>query len=284
MDVIEPGYGEVALAASLLLVNGALSLYLRLAIERRLLVAALRMTVQLILVGLVLRALFASASPLWTALIALVMALIAGYEIRSRLERRFAAGWSYGLGTAGAMTAGFLVTIFALTTQIRADPWYDPRYAIPLLGMILGNAMTGIALGLNSLTYAAERERGGIEARLSLGADRYTALSGVARGAVRSALIPTINSMAAAGLVSLPGMMTGQILAGVDPIVAVKYQLLIMFLIAGGSALGVTMAVFLGVRRLSDERHRLRLDRIVLPAAPKGGAPPAQPSNQGGKR
>ncbi len=284
MSTIEPGYWDVALAASLILVSGGLSLYLRLAVERRLIVAALRMTVQLILVGLVLKALFAAVSPLWTALTALVMAGVAGYEIRSRLERRFAGWWSYGLGTTGAMTAGFLVTVFALLTQIRAEPWYDPRYAIPLLGMILGNAMTGIALGLNTLTIAAQRERNGIEARLALGADRYTALSGVARNAVRSALIPTINSMAAAGLVSLPGMMTGQILAGADPIVAVKYQLLILFLIAGGSTLGVTTAVYLGVRRLSDERHRLRLDRLVSPLGLGARAQPAQPSSQGGKR
>ena len=84
-----------------------------------------------------------------------------------------------------------------------------------------------------------------------------------ARAAMRTALMPIINSMMATGLVSLPGMMTGQILAGVEPLEAIKYQILIMFLIAGGTALGVVTAVHGGARRLSDSRHRLRLDRLA---------------------
>ena len=79
---------------------------------------------------------------------------------------------------------------------------------------------------------------------------------------MRAGLIPTVNGMAAAGLVSLPGMMTGQILAGVEPVQAVKYQLLVMFLIAGGTALGVFAAVMLALKRLTDPRQRLRLDRL----------------------
>ncbi len=82
------------------------------------------------------------------------------------------------------------------------------------------------------------------------------------RGAVKTGLMPVINAMAAAGVVSLPGMMTGQILAGAPPGEAAKYQILVMFLIAGGTALGVLVATLLGVRRLSDNRHRLRLDRL----------------------
>jgi putative ABC transport system permease protein len=88
-------------------------------------------------------------------------------------------------------------------------------------------------------------------------------MSGIVREAVRTGLIPIINAMAAAGIVSLPGMMTGQILAGIPPVEAVKYQILIMFLIAGGTGLGLLSAVYGGVYRLSDNRHRLRLDRLV---------------------
>jgi putative ABC transport system permease protein len=139
--------------------------------------------------------------------------------------------------------------------------------AIPLLGMILGNTMSGVSLGLNTLTTAATRERNAVEARIALGATRWEALGTVMRQAMRSGLIPIINGMSATGLVSLPGMMTGQILAGIDPKEAVKYQLLIMFLIAGATGFGVLGAVIGGVYRLTDERHRLRLDRLG-PARP----------------
>ena len=122
--------------------------------------------------------------------------------------------------------------------------------------------MTGIALGLNTLTTAAVRDKAAIEARLMLGASRLEALGGPVRDALVTALMPIVNAMAAAGVVSLPGMMTGQILAGVAPGEAVKYQILIMFLIAGGTCLGAFAAVFAGALRLSDHRHRLRLDRL----------------------
>jgi putative ABC transport system permease protein len=160
------------------------------------------------------------------------------------------------------MAAG-LVTLFALSTAIRPDPWHDPRYAIPLLGMVLGNTMTGIALGLDTLSTGLAHERAGVEARLALGATRWEATRPLVQRALRSGLMPIINSMAAAGIVALPGMMTGQILAGADPVDAVEYQVLIMFLITGGTVLGAVTAVFGGVARLTDARHRLRLDRLT---------------------
>ena len=266
-DFIALGYGDVVLAAALVLVNAGLSLWFRLGLEGRLLFAGFRMAAQLLLIGLVLRWLFELVSPLWTAVAALLMLLFAGREALARQERRFAGWWGYGLGTTSMLMASFLVTIFALTTQVKPDPWYDPRYAIPLLGMILGNAMTGVSLGLDSLTRSAVRERVTIETRLALGQPRYEALRSVTHGTLRTAMIPIINSMSAAGIVSLPGMMTGQILAGVDPVEAVKYQLMVSFLIAGGTGIGVLAAVLGGAWRITDSRHRLRLDRL---AAPKG--------------
>jgi putative ABC transport system permease protein len=129
--------------------------------------------------------------------------------------------------------------------------------------MILGNTMTGISLGLHNLFTGLVRDRNAVEAQLSLGATRWQATLPVVRNALRSALMPIINAMAATGLVSLPGMMTGQILAGADPMEAVKYQMLIMFLITGGTAFGSVSAVLGGVRWLTDTRHRLRLDRLA---------------------
>ena len=260
---IELSYLDLVLAALLLLFNAVLSLVFGLQLEKRLLIAALRMTVQLFLIGLVLKALFSVASPWLVGLTALVMALFAGREILARQQRRLAGWWGYGLGASTMLLAGTVVTVLALTTQLRPEPWYEPRYAIPLFGMILGNAMTGISLALNGLSALAARERTAIEARLLLGATRWGALQPFARQALRDGFTPMLNSMAAAGVVFLPGMMTGQILAGVEPAQAVKYQLLVMFLIAGATGLGVLLAVLGSVWRLTDHRHRLRLDRLT---------------------
>jgi putative ABC transport system permease protein len=150
----------------------------------------------------------------------------------------------------------------ALTVIIAETPWYTPRYAIPLLGMLLGNTMNGISIGLDRLTSTAWDQRDLVEGRLILGYTAAAAITPLRRECIRSALIPIINSMSAAGLVSLPGMMTGQILAGNPPVEAVKYQILIMFLIAGGTGLGTLAALWLGSRRLFDARQRLRLDRL----------------------
>ncbi|WP_448203315.1 ABC transporter permease [Azospirillum sp. sgz302134] len=263
MPLIPLHYTDLVLAALLLLVNGGLSMRMALGLERPLAIAAVRMVVQLSLVGLVLARLFALESPWLTLAAALGMLLFAGQEAVARQERRFAGWWTYGLGTGAMGFAATLVMILALTTAIRPQPWWDARYAIPLLGMVLGNAMSGVSLALNTLTASAVRERAAIEAQLALGCTRWTALRPVLRHALRTGLMPTVNGMAATGLVSLPGMMTGQILSGVDPTEAVKYQILIMFLISGATGLGVLTATLATARRLSDGRHRLRLDRLT---------------------
>ena len=259
---IELHYADLLLPAVLVLLNGALSLRLRLGVERQLIVSASRMVIQLLLVGYVLVFLFRAVSPLWTGLAAAMMLLFAGREILARQSRRIRGLWGYGLGTTSMLVAAGSVTALALLTQLRPDPWYHPRYALPLLGMVLGNTMTGISLGLDVLTTGLSRSRAVVEAQLALGATRWEAVLPITRDALRSGFMPIINAMAAVGIVSLPGMMTGQILAGVEPTQAVKYQLLVMFLIAGGTGIGTLGAVIGGAYRLTDSRHRLRLDRL----------------------
>jgi putative ABC transport system permease protein len=262
MTYIQLGFSDLAIAALLVVANAGLSVSLQLGLQRRIVVAAARMVVQLSLVGLVLKLLFVAVSPLWTGLAALGMVLFAGQEILARQDRRFSGWWSYGLGTGSMLFAAGLVTLFGLTTALRPDPWYHPQYAIPLLGMVLGNTMTGISLGLHSLTSQVAESRVSIEARLALGEPLRLALLPSVRKALRNAFMPILNSMGTTGLVSLPGMMTGQILGGVEPAEAVKYQILIMFLIAGGTGAGAVTAVLGAVGRLGDHRQRLRLDRL----------------------
>ena len=257
------GYGDLAVAAILVALNAALTWMLELGLSRTILVAGVRTVVPLLLVGMVLKTVFALASPVLIAAVALAMFAMASYEIRSRQERRFAGAWGYGIGAATMMLATLLVTIFALLGTLRPTPWYAPQVLIPLLGIILGNVMNGVSVSLNALSTAITLERSAVEARLALGTDRYTALKPLQRSALRSGMIPIINQMSAAGVITLPGMMTGQILAGMDPLEAAKYQILLLFLLGGAAGLGALAAVYVATWRITDERDRLRLDRLV---------------------
>ncbi len=260
-DYVQLSYVDIALASVFLLLNGALSLWLRLGIARNLAFAMVRMVVQLLLVGLILKKLFEIQSPWLTLLVALFMASFAAREIWARQERRL-KGWR-GLAIGGgsmAVSVG-VVALLALALIVQPDPWWHPRFALPLLGMIMGNAMTGISLALDTLHTALNREQRAIEAQLLLGANKWQAMRPFIRQAMRAGFMPSINAMAAIGVVSLPGMMTGQILSGVDPNEAVKYQLMVMFLIAGATGMAVILATLGSARALSDDRDRLRMDR-----------------------
>ena len=127
-------YLDIALASVLVLIDAGLSIIFGLNIHRSLLVAAIRMAVQLTLIGLVLTALFSLVSPLWTGLAVLAMILFAGQEVMQRQDRRLSGWWSFGLGTGCMMMSSVLVTTFALLTALRPIPWYDPRYAIRCSG------------------------------------------------------------------------------------------------------------------------------------------------------
>jgi len=263
MTIIPLSPLDLALAALLVIALAALSTVWQLGIARSLLVAASRMAIQLSLIGFVLKAIFGSQGFWWVALMALAMLLIAGREVGSRQKRRLTGWWGFGIGTGSMFVSSFAVCILALTAFIQADPWYTPQYAIPILGMLLGNTMNGVALSLDRMLEGAWQQRAVIEQRLMLGESHHSAIGGISRDAVRTAMIPIINSMAVAGLVSLPGMMTGQILAGNPPFEAVKYQILIFLLISAGCGFGMLLAVRLATRRIFDERDRLRLDRLA---------------------
>jgi putative ABC transport system permease protein len=159
--------------------------------------------------------------------------------------------------------SSWLVTAFALFAVLQGiEKWYQPQYLIPLLGMVLGNTLNGISVGLNTFTEALVTRRTEVETRLALGATRFEAAAAPLRDAVRTGMIPIVNSMMIVGLVSLPGMMTGQMIAGMNPVSAVKYQIVIIFLIAGATALGTIGVVYLSYRRLFNARHQFRRELI----------------------
>lgn len=260
MSVISLSSIDLGLAASLLVVISLLSMLLSLGLERKILLLGCRMTAQLLLIGLVLRFLFANSSLLLILLMASVMLLAAGREVQARQKRKIFGLPGYLISTGAMMISSFSVTLLALLVIIQVQPWYTPQYAIPLLGMLLGNTMTGIALAMDRMTDQLYGRRGEVEQRLLLGQSWQEASGDIRRDCMRTGMMPIINSMAAAGLVSLPGMMTGQILGGTPPIEAVKYQILIMFLIAAGTGFGVISAIWMSGLHLFDARHRLRLE------------------------
>jgi len=257
--------GQLAVAASLIVISGVISLLLRLGLERRLAVAAARTVVQLWLIGLVLKWIFEADRWYIVIVLMLVMTLIAGGAAVRRTGRRYRGIWLDSVISMWASSWLILaVAIFAIVQVPQQGlSWYQPQYTIPLLGMILGNTLNGISLGLDRLGEELAAKRDQVETLLALGATRWEAARAAIQQAVRTGMTPIINSMMVVGLVSLPGMMTGQLLENADPSEAVKYQIMIMFLIAAGTSLGTVGVVLLGYRRVFTPDHQFLPGRLV---------------------
>lgn len=249
-ELLDPGAAGVALSA--LLVVGVLGLALACGVNliKEGLIASARTTVQLLGVGLILGAVFSHRT--WFAVLGVlgVMCALAGLTAARRLEHALA-------GTGPAMTV-LLTGSMALTLTYVAgvvvgvrEP--DPRYLIPLGGIILGSAITAATLAAQRLHDDLTEGHARVEAALALGASPAQATREPLRRALRAALTPTVNAMLLAGIIKLPGVMTGQMLGGAPPFAAAKYQIVVMFMLLfadGVTALGVLVAV----RRLAFTR------------------------------
>lgn len=224
--------------------------------EKELLLASFRMSIQLVLVGYLLVYLFEHPSPWFTVLFLLVMEAFAIGTILKRnkgsLNRnlKIAIAKSMALGTLGCL-------LFFLFVVVQIDPWYDPQYFIPIAGMLIGNAMTGISLGVHRLVDGMRSQRHLVEGALMLGATPKMAVKHLVDAAFDAAIIPTINSMVGMGIVFLPGMMTGQILSGVSPLTAIEYQIAIMLGILGSVGTSVFLFVHWGSKAFFNEDAQL---------------------------
>ena len=265
MNAVPLSAMDLFVSAALVGILALLSITQHLNLAGMLVISASRAFIQLILLGYVLDIVFALESLTWILLIVLLMLLVAGREVMVRQHRRLRGWWGFGTGTVSMFLSSFCIMLITMTAIINIEPWYKPQYLIPIMGMLLGNTMNGIAISLDRLLEDAWVERQIIEARLSLGQLASDVIAPLQRKALRAGMIPIINAMAIAGIVSLPGMMTGQLLAGSPPLEAAKYQILIFFLIAAGTGFGAYGAVVLASKRLFDERQRLRLDRLGSP-------------------
>jgi len=238
-------------AAALVLLAAAIAQWQRVGLARGFLVGAVRAVVQLVAVGYVLVYVFANAR-WWLVLLALAVMLAAATATAAGRRTRAApndrrALWTI-TGTAMLLGAGTtLAYVGAVVLHVR--PWYDPRYLIPLFGMIVGNAMNGAALAAERLGSEMASRRGEVEAYLALGATPARAAAEPVRRALAAALIPAVNGLMVVGLVQLPGMMTGQILAGQSPLLAVRYQIVVAFMLAGATAMTSAIVVLWYRRR-----------------------------------
>ncbi|AJY76822.1 ABC transporter permease [Paenibacillus beijingensis] len=225
--------------------------------EKEIGIASIRMVLQLILVGYLLEYVFRFSHPSLTILLVAVMLTFAIRTVFKREKGKLSLQMKRII--AISMSSGIIASLAVfILVVVGMKPWYDPRYVIPIAGMIIGNSMTGIALGLHSMIENMQAQKAKVEAALMLGATPGTAARDIVNQAFDAAMLPTINSMVGMGIISLPGMMTGQILSGTSPIVAVEYQIAIMLGIVGSVSLSVLLFLQLGYRTFFNHRSQLR--------------------------
>lgn len=259
MNAMILSMSDLLLASLLLLITISISAYLKLGLVKTLIMAGVRTVLQLSLIGLILAWVFARES-LWQVLTILtIMTLIASLSAKNRIKKPY-QGLLLDSIISLSIATGVIVMI-AMTLILKVSPWYRPQYIIPILGLILGNSLTAISLTINDLINALHDKQTNIHSQLSLSATPFEAVHELVKSAILSGLTPTINAMLVVGLVSLPGMMTGQILAGADPTQAVRYQIVTMFFICAGSTLSCTLSALLVVRRFFDGRGRFIIPR-----------------------
>ena len=249
MSYVEIPLWRLSIAALLVVVAIVLSRAKQLDLEKDLGLGAIRAAVQLLAIGYALHLLIATAHPVAVLSVLAVMWIVAAWTSTRRLKTgpgtRVLFPYAFAAIGLGAFVA--LVPVFLLVIPPR--PWFEARYVIPIGGMMLSSAMNVVAQVFERLFASARTEEATLEQYLALGASPQQALAPYIKAALRSALIPTINGLVTVGLVALPGMMTGQILAGTAPEQAVRYQVVIMYqLVAVAAVAGVAAASF--ARRL----------------------------------
>ncbi len=218
-----------------------------------LVIASIRMTVQLVLVGFILTYILQNPHPIFTVLFLsamLAFSIHRALSTQSKLNLRFkiAVGCSLSL-------SGLFVLVYFVCAVVSEDI-FNPQYTIPLAGMIIGNAMTGVSIAIKSFMASIKSQRKKIESLLNLGAAPREILKPFVNDALETALLPTINSMLGMGIIFLPGMMTGQILSGTVPTTAIMYQIAVMAAICASVCLSVFLCLNLGYKTLYNRLNQ----------------------------
>lgn len=219
-------------------------------------IGTIRMTIQLFIAGFILVYIFESSSLVLSSAMIILMEVFAIFNIVNPRKDQLTNGM---IGViALAQVAGTVLTlVFFMLLVIKPDPIYDPQYLIPLGGMIIGNSMTGINLAMDHMLNTLDDSRTNVEGALTLGASPRMAMDKIIQNSFDTAITPTLNSIKNMGIISLPGMMTGQILGGVSPMIAIRYQIAIMTAIMSSVAICVFIFLQLGYRRLFNDQDQL---------------------------
>ncbi|WCP68099.1 iron export ABC transporter permease subunit FetB [Vibrio tubiashii] len=254
-SVVDISWSVLALFFGLLVIPLLISQHYKLKIGNEIIVSVARMTLQLLMVGFYLQYLFQLNSLAINALWLLLMTLIGASAIvgKARLPRE-----ALLLPVTIALTAGLfpMLTIISVLV-IQPQPLYSAQYMIPLAGMLLGNSMSGNIVALQNVFTALDERKSEYEAAISLGASPKYATLPFVQEAMRRSLAPTLATMSTTGLVTLPGMMTGQILGGASPLVAIKYQILIMVAILVMMSLSVMLSLQLTIKKCINNEGRV---------------------------
>jgi len=251
MNAIDIGWAQLFLATLFIFAAGGLSIALSLGLMKTLLIATVRTYLQLIAMGLVLVWVF-KINEAWLVLALFTFMLV--MTARVLLQRVKHKPPHIFFSTLSAVVlSGVFVTFSVTTLVIQVDPWYDARYILTIGGMVLGNSMNGIALSLERLFDDLHKRAEEVQQLIALGATPWEATFPSLRTALSAGLMPTINSMSAVGLVFIPGMMTGQLVAGADPIYAAKYQIVIMLMISAATSIGAILSLYWAYRKAFNE-------------------------------
>lgn len=242
MNAIDIGWGQLFLATLFIFIAGGLSLALSLGLVKTLFIATVRTYLQLIGMGIALVWVF-KINEAWLVLaIFSFMLVMTARVLLQRVKHR--PPHIFFSTLAAVMMSGIFVTFSVTALVIQVEPWYDARYILTIGGMVLGNSMNGIALSLERLFDDLHKRTEEVQQLIALGATPWEATFPSLRTALSAGLMPTINSMNAVGLVFIPGMMTGQLVAGADPIHAAKYQIVIMLMISAATAIGAILSLY----------------------------------------
>ena len=261
MNYIDLTYFDLVVAASLIVLAAVVLWRERLGLVRDLLWGSVRAFVQLSLVGLALKWIFAANHPLPVAgffiLIIAAATLTAGRRQKRRLPHSL-------LLLAGAIASGVVpVLAIGVLLVVRPEPFWQGQYLLPLAGMTTAGAMNAANLTLNRLAGEMKSRQHEIEAVLALGLSPQIAVRTLTRDVAQAALIPTINALLAMGIVQLPGMMSGQILAGVPPVAAVKYQIVILFMISSAAVLTTVLTLRWATHLYFTKREQLKCELVT---------------------
>jgi putative ABC transport system permease protein len=254
---------HLLLTTILLILAGGVSAVFSLGLVKPLAWGTVRCVVQLSVMGYALGWIFSVDRPELVVGVVAVMCLFASKTATRRTPN--VPQFPTAIAFMSMAVSTYLVMVIVCGVIIRGEPWYTARTVIPISGMILGNAVSGQALALDRLYGEVRSRRAEVEAMLALGATPWEAVRDCVREALRAGMTPTINSLMVVGIVSIPGMMTGQILGGGDPREAARYQIVVMLMIAAAAAMGSMILVGLSFRRLFTQDDALKADLFESP-------------------